>query len=1110
MDENNELEEVVVPEEQDTPAEKKKPDLRILFWLIGAALLAGLVILLVSFLGGDSLTYPVRINEVLASNTRYPNSEGRCCDYIELHNTADHSVDLGGFQLGDMEGAGRYVIPTGTVLPAGGYLVVYCDPLAEGYAPFGISRAGGEIFYLIGTNGAIVDQLTTLPTDLDQAMVFDGEKWTVSAKPTPGAANAVTSEGGQGVYNSAVSPVCISEFSAANTGFLASRQLMCDWVELHNTGSTAADISGYSLSDNVGNDKYIFPEGTVIPADGYLLVYCADGLEEEGVAPFGLSKLGGETVVLKNEGSRIVEIADSLPMEKGSQTRDEAGLWLPCDRSTPGYPNTEEGYSAFLAAIGAKEGMVVISELMSADQLMLPDAWGDFSDWAELYNTGAEPVQLDGWFLSDDPENPMKWQFPKVELGAGQRLIVYLSGRDTVKDGQVHAGFSLSAGGESLILSSYVGSKVDGVTFGASDANTSFVCANGEAILTTTPTPGFPNDDAGYESFCSAQNSKGALAIWEVMTENDWFLPQSLGLCYDWVELKNISDETIEMSDYYITDDPDVPQMFRLPAGELKPGELVVIVLSGDVTLSNKKYDHGNFALDAKEDTLLVYGKDSRLLDFVFLTGIPVQHSYGRLEGKGGFHFMKPTPDDPNKDGFRQISAEPVADIAAGVHVCDKAVSVKLEAEGTIYYTLDGSDPDAQSHVYEGPLEISDTKVLRAAAIEDGKMISGSYTATFVFQTDHTLPVVSLVTDPDNLWSRTGIYKDDNELIKEEKRPGNISYSGEDGSFSMDCRINMHGATTLMWFPKKSFTVSFRDAYDGILNYDVFGDGEVTHFSKLILRNAYEGGLSTYMRDTMMADLADSCSESVVNQKYRYITLYLNGEFWGIYAFRELHSAEHYGSYFDVPSDTVTKQNYTTDIRNSSIGQMWRWLEKNDFKSEEDYAYAKSLLDIDSFVDWIIFQAYTGNFDINGNMRYYYSTADGVWRCALTDVDLGFFRAAAFKGVAESFHHGRLMGSLMENEEFRGLMNERLSQLAKTTFSNENVLATIDKIAAIIRPEIPKDAERWEYKISKWEREVQDLKDFCDGRIEYIVKDWCSLADLTKAEQEQYFGDILN
>lgn len=1083
-------------------------------WLLAAVTLLVICFALIglsSSAGGHR--YPVYITEVLASNTAIPNADGRCCDFIELYNSADYPIDLSGFQLGDLDGSSRYRFPQDTVLEPGSYLAIYCDKTVDSsaYADFSISRSGGETFCLIATNGAVADKVVTIPMDPNQSMILlDSGEWGLSGQPTPGTANTDIVETGTDVYNSGVSPVRITEFSSADTGYVSRYALQCDWVELYNTSAETVDISGYTLSDNVGNDKFTFPTGTLIPAGEYLVVWCSDTLQAADLAPFGLSQMGEDTLVLKDAGGMIVELIGAVSMsENCSLALDADGVWAETAQPSPGFDNTAAGHAAYLQSIGAAEGTIVISEIMAASQAVLPNSFSEFSDWVELYNTGSQTVNLAGWFLSDDPAAPRKWQFPDLELQPGQRVILYCSGRDTVVASEIHTGFSLSSGGESLILSSYIGSIVDAVTFGASENNCSLVLDSGEAVSSIYPTPGYPNDMEGYEAFCASQIAPGPLAIWEVMTSNDQYLPQALGECYDWVELRNISDAAIRLSGYSISDDAEDPRMYFLPDKTLNPGESIVIILSGDPALSTSSYAHAGFSLDAISDQLFLFDSNGALLDYVNLSNIPRTYSYGRSDSVGGFYYMTPTPGKANNGGFLLVSSQPLSDIAPGVYTGEEGYDISLEADGLIYYTLDGSEPDTGSLLYSTSIHIDKTTVLRAVCIEDGKLPSEIYTATFIIGTSHSIPVVSLVTDPGNLWGKDGIYKSGDITIKEENRPANIAYWGEDGSFSLDCEISLHGATTVTAFEKKSFSLRFQDDYDGPLYYDLFEDGEVTAFRSLILRTAHESTYSTQMRDALMGYVASTCSDTLLCQKYKYVALYINGEYWGLYALRELHSETHYASYMDVPVDSVTIMKQYVQ-RGSSLYDLYEFCGNHSLKSAENYAYAESMLDMSSFADWIIFESYVDNIDINGNMRYYYCSIDGLWRCGLSDVDLGMFRSGGFESVGTTFHHGRIVGSLMENETFQDLLATRLAELLAGPLSDENMIATIDMLADTIRDEIPRENERWGCPPATWERFVQNMRDFCDGRAEEMIDSLCSYLHFTREEKYAYFGDLLD
>lgn len=1065
-------------------------------WILGAALVLSLCAGVLTLPGSGE--FPVEITEILASNASLPNADGYCCDYIELHNRADYPVDLTGFQLGTIAGSSRYVFPAETILAPGAYLTVYCSREIPNCAPFEISRAGEEEFCLIGTNGAVIDSVTTLACGPDQPMVLLAGQWTLSDTATPGYENTAPAKQ-QDIYNSGVSPVRITELSAAGNYYADGR--FCDWVELYNTGDAPVDISGFTLSDTVNNDKYTFPAGSVLEAGAYLVLPCADNF-----TGFALSGTTEEQLVLKTGDGRIVELIQTAPVDAGSLSLCQ-GTWEAVDIPTPGFENSLKGQTDYLAYTGATAGTVRISEIMAAGQLVLPDEDGEFPDWVELHNTGDKPVSLEGWSLSDDPEIPRKWCFPQVTIGPGERLTVFCSGKDRTAD-TLHTDFSLAASGEHLILTASIGIPVDSVTFPAGKANRAFTFDDDSAAITDMPTPGYANNSAGYDTLLDGHVPLGPLAIWEVMTSNDKYLPQQLGECYDWVELRNISDIPLDLGQYFITDDPDVPKQHPLPEITLAPGAYIAVILSGDTSFSTSRYDHAGFSLDALEDQLLVYGPEETLMDYVYLKDIPVGCSYGRSES-GGFTYMTPTPLKQNEIGQRHISACPVSDYAPGVHITQSAVTLTLDGPGKIYYTTDGSVPDEHSNVYKEPLTVDKTTVVRAVSVEPEKRVSDIYTATFVVNEDHSLPVVSLVTDPDGLWGPDGVYRNGDISVKEIRLPANLAYAGPDGSFSINCQTNLHGVTTVLAFSKKSFTLRFPDQYDGALEYDVFEDGEATVFRSLLLRTAHEVMSSSQMRDTLMSHAASQGSEQVICQKYKYVVLYLNGDYWGIYALREHHSTEHYATYMDVPADTVEMVRYMDDAVNS-LSAFYTFCRTHSLALDENYAYAKTVLDMESFADWMIYQAYACNVDIYENMRYYYSPEDGLWRCGLSDMDLGMPGIyAAFDELARTFHHSRAINALMANKAFQDLLATRLAKLLAGPLSDANMIATLETMEQQLKPEVARDAERWGEPSYGWQNEVDYLKRFCDGRSKQMIDSLCSQLGFSKAQREYYFGNLL-
>lgn len=102
---------------------------------------------------------------------------------------------------------------------------------------------------------------------------------------------------------------------------------------------------------------------------------------------------------------------------------------------------------------------LMISEVVTSNG-SLKDIDGEYPDWIELYNSGENIVDLTGYYLSDDSQDPQKWRFPEIKLEPHQYMIVFASGKNLYEDGQLHTNFKIDCMGESLYLSDENGKMV--------------------------------------------------------------------------------------------------------------------------------------------------------------------------------------------------------------------------------------------------------------------------------------------------------------------------------------------------------------------------------------------------------------------------------------------------------------------------------------------------------------------------------------------------------------------------------------------------------------------------------------------------------------------------
>ena len=700
---------------------------------------------------------------------------------------------------------------------------------------------------------------------------------------------------------------------------------------------------------------------------------------------------------------------------------------------------------------------VVISELQPSNKVTMRDADGDYSDWIELYNPGAESADLTGCWLSDSDKEPCKWQIPSLTLESGEYRVVFCSKKDRA-DGELHTNFALSRDGDTLYLSSPSGTVLRQVSYETCKED-SVLRVEGDTVSESWyPTPGLPNTEDGYESFARENDVHGGLVINEAMAYNDSYNAHAGG-CYDWVELKNVSGKTITLSDYYLTDDADEPTRFQLPDKKIKPGE-IFLVHCGEPLLETAAC-HAPFKLSSAGEGVFLYGADGSLSDRISLYGMPLNHSKGRVDGADGFYYYPaPTPGVQNTGAYgRFLAKRPESVTRPGIYNGVEGVDVELSGEGTIYYTLNGNLPDKDSNVYSGPIHLTKTTAIRAISVVGGKLRSETATYTYVINENHTLPVVCLALEPSKfniLYYRNG---------KMEYDSHTEFYDVDGGSFASDCMITMHGAASRTVWDKKSFKVVFRDRYGGDINYDLFGQG-ITEFHSLNLHGGDTVFMKTY-REPLAAEFAERVA---VTDPYaldsRFCLVYVNGNYYGIYSLREAYSRKYIESHTGSPEDMNTISRAPIKIQyQPQLYKLYNYITGHDLTDPECYQYVADRIDVQSFAQWLLLEAYFNNRDTAGNIRYFRGVQpDSKWRTMFFDLDISMENPNAYiweiVDPGES-QIGRILSKLMRSSEFKQVMLETASGMYKNGLGHELALEILNRMVDELEPEMTRNLSRW-------------------------------------------------
>lgn len=1048
------------------------------------------------------------INEVVTSNSLSLAQEALGSpDWIELYNGAPSEIDLSGYGLSDnIKEPHKWTFPEGTKLPAGGYLIVYAAKFSGESGGllctgFGLSK-NGETLFMTDAYYNVLQQLEipALLSDVSYARDAAGE-YGYCAAPTPGAANGeiVYSSASESITAGVSDALSITECMPRGGSFQAADGRAYPWAELYNGGDAALLLSDYYLSDNMHEPtKWRLPGATLSPGE-YAVVWFSGDEGNDGLhAPF---KLGAsdDTLCLSGGSGDIlsmlnwpVEIPEGVCVLPGGAYTAEA---------TPGAANGEAVQFPSLA-FSPMDGSypVRLNEVLLRNQYSLRDDTGEREPWAELYNSAGETVSLRGCYLSDDPENPFKWAFPSsAEIGPGEYLVVFLSGKGQGQTGALHTSFRLSASDEALVFTqvSSLGREQWDLPAGLGENVSMGLAAAGDFAFYTTPTPGAANTTHAFaEPTNGGYTDMDGVYISEVSVVSAAKSGKA-----DWIELHNGSGSEVDLSGWSLSDDPDEPRKCVLEGLAIPAGGYVAITASS----STSKGATAPFGISPAGETLLLSDKEGNLRD-VFQTGaLRLGVTAGRSAGSSGrVYYAAPTRGEANSGAsYGGFVMEPVPSDLGLYHKEPFQLTLSCPTAGAaIHYTLDGSPPTAASPAYTGPIAIGKNTVLRAVALSDGLLPSDVVTATYLFEEPHTLPVVCLAAEQGD-WD--AVYSVTERKLRVE-RPGHFAFFEADGALgtAFNCGLRASGSSTLL-ARQKSLAVFLRGAYgQGETGYPFFEDSDVTVFSSLVLRNSGQDRSRARLRDSFFSKVVKG-----LNMEYaetRLVVVYVNGQYWGIYDLNENQNEDYMAAHYGVDPDAVDIIRRNIEAlagRNSDNKRVRAYAQATDLSSGDKYAEYTQWVDPEYVADYLIAQTFFANGDMF-NQKYWRSQDYAVrWRPVYYDLDYALSSSSPTRNILPSYFNPAGIpsqdGSLTNMDLYVGLrknkgwceaFGERYVYVARNYFNPERTTALLDEMAAQLRPELPRHIKRWGElrSMEAWEREVSALRKCLEERTDYALK----------------------
>ncbi len=664
------------------------------------------------------------------------------------------------------------------------------------------------------------------------------------------------------------------------------------------------------------------------------------------------------------------------------------------------------------------------------------------------------------------------------------------------------------------------------------------------------------------------------VTINEVCSSNNGNFLDSTGDTPDWIELYNSSDSAVNLAGYTISNDTENPRKYVFSNYLIEAGSYVLLMATGNVGYKNGVISLP-FKLSAEGEELVLTSPDG-LRDELKVPMLEADETYGRTnDGGGTLNYLTPSPLATNNTATSIIKVPaPAFSHVSGFYSTPIELKINIPDGYTVYYTTDGSTPTQSSSIYSEPLYLEDAtekpnvysaiggntvsdfitknnqnkaNVIRAVAYDsDGnasKAVGGTFFITRILQEDSykNMPILSVYTDGENLFDyETGIYvlgktyddymnNPENAPYKEtwarpanyfldgieSERPASIEYFDAQHNFCFyqDVGIRMAGNTSQS-SQQKSMKFYARSEYGkNSFDYPIF-EG-VEFYDTFLMRTGANDFAKTKIRDVLNQSLV--AHRDVTTSKWQPCVMFLNGEYWGFYMMMERYDADYFEQYYGVDKDNVIAiKTGNVDIGNDDDKDLYRELrnfcKNNDLTIPENYEKLCSMIDMQSYIDYVCFNVIANNADWPGNNTELWRVretdpsnpyADGKWRWVVYDTE----RTMLLYGTDSNedydvntytrklIDNGIIFGYVYKNEDFKNHFVTTLMDIFMKDYDTSKINEHLDYFEENFNEQMKMNRLRYN-TTSDYPKELDVIRTFWEHRGEYLLKYTCELFEL--------------
>ncbi|MCK9561442.1 MAG: CotH kinase family protein [Bacteroidales bacterium] len=647
---------------------------------------------------------------------------------------------------------------------------------------------------------------------------------------------------------------------------------------------------------------------------------------------------------------------------------------------------------------------------------------------------------------------------------------------------------------------------------------------------------------------CNAQ-----ITINEVMFSNKISAVDMFGLHPDWIELYNTTANTINLEGWQITDNPEKNTYWTFPKIHIEPYSFLLIFASGKDIYDTTEL-HTNFKIANLKESVFLYNPAGKKISSIPIQCVPRDFSIGYVhDGTGEISVLTPSPRISNTySDIVEMDDYETSEIhfshESGIYAQDFSLTLQsTDSLSEIYYTYTSEEPNEKHAVYQAPLLIQNrtsepslyatiktseswnkpqgdvykATVIRAVTYRAGCPASKVYTKTYFIDSSiakrYTVPIVSIVTDPDNLFDKDegiyvyGNYNNYSQRGKAWEREAHFELFDTSQTLVLQQTIGLriHGGASRA-APQKSLRLLAREEYGTpTFAYQFFDEKpHIKNFNTLILRSARDWSYVLF-KDELCHSLVQSMN--IDNMATCASVVFINGEYWGIHSFHERQD-EYYiqqnysytSSNFDIIAYETDSGAYAAKGSIDTYNSLLLFLENHSLESDENYQKACSFIDVDNLIDFFIAQFYLANSDFpKKNLK--------LWREATADTSKFryFFYDCDGCMIRTNYNHidnynndiehlqffpdwsQLILQAFFQNRTFQQTFTQRFFYHLEHTFRTDMVIKKIEEFETLFMPLAAEHTLRWRLPENPraWQANVNSLKLFAMQRPAVVYKE---------------------